>query len=322
MQTTIGNSITEAAHWLTHNALVAIPTETVYGLAARADMPEAIANIFNVKQRPSFNPLILHVANITHIERYAFVNALSKELIDTFMPGPFSILLPKKNNVSDIITAGSDLVAIRVSNHPVLQQLLLQVDFPLVAPSANMFGYVSPTNAEHVLQGLQGKIPYILDGGMSAIGVESTIVQVINEDSIIMHRYGAITLEDIQQRWPQVNIARASNSTIATPGQLKSHYATHIPLIVAQDVDVAIEMNKHKRIAILSFDMYYNNVPNIDQYILSEQGILAEAAQHLFATMRLLDQSHYDIIIAAIFPNIGIGMAINDRLYRAQAVFK
>ncbi len=322
MQTIVGNSVTEAAHWLSNNALVAIPTETVYGLAARADKPEAIAHIFNVKQRPTFNPLILHVASTSHIETYAFINALSQQLIDAFMPGPFSILLPKKSNVSDIITAGSDLVAIRVSNHPILQQLLAQIDFPLVAPSANMFGYVSPTNAEHVLQGLQGKIPYILDGGSSTIGVESTIVQVVNEDSIIMHRYGAITPEDIQQHLGQINIIKANKNIVATPGQLKSHYATHIPLIVAEDIDEAIEMHKQKKIAILSFDMYYNNVPKVDQYILSEQGILSEAAQHLFSTMRLLDQSHYDIIIAATFPNTGIGIAINDRLFRAQAVFK
>jgi L-threonylcarbamoyladenylate synthase len=322
MQTIIGNSIQEAAQWLTQGELVAIPTETVYGLAARADNPNAITKIFEVKQRPAFNPLILHLATIQDIYNYAFVNALSEALIKAFMPGPFSILVPKKNNVLDIITAGSNLVAIRISNHPVFQQLLATLPFPLVAPSANMFGYVSPTHAAHVLQGLRNKIPYILDGGVSNVGLESTIVQVVDEENIIMHRYGGITQEQIQGLFPKIHITKADNKTIATPGQLKSHYATAVPLVVAEDVVAAIELYKHKKMALISFNTHYQQLPMDDQYILSKNNNLSEAAQNLFATMRLLDQSDYDIIIAEVFPNEGIGKAINDRLHRAQAVFK
>jgi L-threonylcarbamoyladenylate synthase len=319
--TTISNAIKQAADYLCKGELVAIPTETVYGLAADATNIDAIAKIYEVKNRPSFNPLILHVGHKNDIEKYAEIDDLSAKLIEAFMPGPFTILLPKKNTVNDVITAGSRLVAIRMPNHPLLTQLLQVLPFPLVAPSANISGYVSPTNAQHVFDGLQNKIPFILDGGACNIGLESTIVAVNEMGEIIMHRLGAITEAAILAVLSNVTIKKADDNKIASPGQLKSHYATTTPLIIG-NINKLIETYKDKNIAILSFSESFCNVPPQNQYILSPTNNINEAASRLFGSMRFIDSLGYDAILTAYFPNDGIGMAINDRLNRAQAIYK
>jgi L-threonylcarbamoyladenylate synthase len=322
MQTIIGQSVAAAQELLQQNNIVGIPTETVYGLAANAESAEAIAKIFEAKQRPRFNPLIMHVATIAAIENYATLNNSASILAKAFMPGPFTLLLPKKETVLDIITAGSNKVAIRVPQHALLQELLQQLPFTLVAPSANSFGYVSPTTAAHVYNNLQGKIPYILDGGACTVGVESTIVEA-TDDTIIIYRNGGVTPTEIQTLLPNHKIIVATNSeTVATPGQLKSHYATHTPLRVSHNIAQEIANNTNKKIAILSFATTYSNLPLSQQYVLSPNGSLPEAATKLFAAMQFIDSLDYDIILAEVFPNEGIGLAINDRLQRAQAINK
>jgi L-threonylcarbamoyladenylate synthase len=318
--TATGTDINKAIALLDANEVVAIPTETVYGLAGNALNNAAIVKIFEAKNRPFFNPLILHLATIEQIEQYAILDDISKKLAHHFMPGPFTLLLNKKDNVPDLVTAGSNKVAIRIPNHPLTHQLLSQLNYPLAAPSANPFGYVSPVSATHVLQGLQGKIPYILDGGHCTVGVESTIVAVEN-GAVILHRAGGLAIEDIEQVIEKKLVIAAQQSKPQTSGQLKSHYATTTDLLQG-NIEELIALNQGKKIAILSFQKEYKNIDKQHQFILSPNGNLNEAAQNLFGTMRELDTMNYDIILAEVFPTKGLGLAINDRLKRAQVTEK
>lgn len=319
MQTIIGTDITRAAALLREDELVAIPTETVYGLAGNALHETAVVKIYEAKNRPRFNPLILHLADALQIERYALLDAIGSKLAGAFMPGPFTLLLPKKSNVPDLVTAGSDKVAIRVPDHALTRSLLALLDFPLAAPSANPFGYVSPTTAEHVMQGLGGKIPYILNGGSSQVGVESSIAEV-QEDTILLHRMGGVSAEMLTAATGLPVIIHNSSHAPSTPGQLKSHYATGTPLYKGNLTEL-IQKFAGKKIAIISFKDVYT-VPDARVFTLSPSGNLGEAAQKLFATMRNIDQMNVELILAEDFPDTGIGRAINDRLNRAQAIFK
>ena len=318
--TEIGTDINKAIHWLNSNETVAIPTETVYGLAANALNTNAVAKIFQAKNRPHFNPLIIHLPSVESISNYAIVDELSYKLAKELMPGAFTLLLPKKNNVPDMVTAGSNKVAVRVPNHTRAMELLSKINFPLAAPSANQFGYVSPVSAEHVYNGLQGKIPYILDGGNCNVGLESTIVEVLNED-VVLHRVGGVSIEKIEAVIGKKTIQPFLQNTPQTSGQLKSHYATKTPLLQG-NVNELIQKFLNKRIAIISFSTIYQNVDIQHQYLLSSSNNCLEAAQNLFTIMRNLDEKKYDIIIAEIFPNKDLGIAINDRLQKAQFVNK
>ncbi len=321
MQTITGTDIHEAARLLRKDEIVAIPTETVYGLAGNALHEKAVLKIYGAKNRPRFNPLIIHVADTAMIERYAYTDAVSSQLADAFMPGPFTLLLPKKDIVPDLVTAGSDKVAIRVPHHPLTSALLKALDFPLAAPSANPFGYVSPTSALHVLQGLEGKIPYILDGGPSQVGVESSIAEVL-PGKIILHRAGGISAEMIGAVCGlPVEYGTIHENQPETPGQLKSHYATHLPLYKG-DVPELLHTYQGKRIAVISFTTNYALQDGSVCFVLSPDGSLEKAARELFATMRKIDQMDIDLVLAEDFPDTGIGRAINDRLNRAQVLFK
>ena len=315
--TEIGADIERAVSLLQQKELVAIPTETVYGLAANALEPEAIVKIFEAKQRPFFNPLILHVASIKEISKYAELNSLSEKLAQLFMPGPLTLLLPKKEIVPDIVTSGSNKVAIRVPQHTITQNLLTKINFPIAAPSANPFGYVSPVTAEHVKAGLDGKISYILDGGDCSVGIESTIIEV-DEDQIILHRVGGLPIEQIEEAIGKKIMKKNPSKQPITSGQLKSHYATTTDLIHG-NLEELIKQYKTKNAAIISLNKYFINIKKENQFILSAVGDLNVAAQNLFKVMRDLDNLHFDIILADIFPNEGLGVAINDRLHRAQA---
>lgn len=319
MQTSITTNITEAITLLNNNEVVALPTETVYGLAGNALNNEAVAKIFEAKQRPHFNPLIVHVSSIQEIEKYAWVDEVSFKLATQFMPGPLTLLLPKKDTIPSLVTAGSNKVAIRVPAHPIMQQILQQLNFPLAAPSANTFKYVSPVTAQHVYKTLKGKIPLIIDGGTSQVGLESTIIEVQNED-IILHRVGGLAIETIEQ-FIQKKLIKPSSQLIQTAGQLKSHYATHTPLYVG-NVNELIQKHLGKKIAIIVLNTYYQQVPTENHFLLSVNGSLTQAAQHLFSTLQLVDEQHFDVILAEEFPSTGLGIAINDRLNRAQAIFK
>lgn len=314
MTTRIGNDINTALHFLQQGDVVAIPTETVYGLAADALDPDAVLRIFEVKQRPFFDPLIIHVHTKDVVNRY--VTHIPKKaalLMERHCPGPITFLLPKKEIIPDIVTSGLDTVAIRIPDHPMTLRLLQAFDGPLAAPSANPFGYISPTTAQHVYDQLQGKLPYILDGGPTGIGVESTIVG-FEEDAVIVYRTGGLAVEAIEAIVGKVTIETNESSDPKSPGMLKSHYAPKKELLF--DVD---DLPLGKRIGAIAFDAYVSGIPASDQILLSPRGDLHEAARHLFAAMRQMDDSDVDLIVAVRFPDRGLGLAINDRLKRAAA---
>jgi L-threonylcarbamoyladenylate synthase len=321
MQTQIGTDIFLAIDYLKQGEVVAIPTETVYGLAANALDEEAVLKIYEAKQRPRFNPLILHLPSFEKFSRYAReIPDNCRKLADRFSPGPLTFLLPKQDTVPDLVTAGSEKVAIRIPSHPVALMLLQELDFPLAAPSANPFGYVSPVTAQHVFDGLQGRIPYILDGGPCSIGLESTIIGFEGEE-IILYRHGAIPQESIEEVTGMRVRQMEHTVQVDTPGQLKSHYAPRIPLWVG-DVDSLMQVHHGKKMAVISFSKRYIYPEPAYQFILSPSADFHEAARNLFKVLRQIDSLDADIILAERFPEAGLGRAINDRLQRAQAVFK
>jgi L-threonylcarbamoyladenylate synthase len=319
MTTTIGTDISIAAALLKNDELVAVPTETVYGLAGNALSENAIAKIYAAKNRPQFNPLIMHLPSLESILLYAQVNEEILNVLKHFMPGPFTVLLPKKMNVPDLLTAGSNKVAVRIPAHELTQQLLAAVQFPLAAPSANPSGYISPVSAQHVYEGLNGKIAYILDGGECTVGIESTIAEIQNNE-IIVHRLGGLSLEEIKTKSGLNVRIETQHDKPTTSGQLKSHYAPNTPLYVG-DIEKRIAENKDKKIAVISFHTTYKG-NNISNYILSEKKDFTEAASKLFKVLRETDNGEYNVILAEKFPEEHLGPAINDRLNRAQEIYK
>jgi L-threonylcarbamoyladenylate synthase len=319
--TEIGTNLEEAVQHLLQGELVSIPTETVYGLAADALNPIAVAKIFSVKNRPSFNPLIMHFASIEEIEQYTTnFHGLAYEIASQFMPGPISILLSRDvEKVPDIVCAGLPQVAVRIPQKKLTLSLIEMLGRPLCAPSANKSGYVSPTSAKHVYVEMQGLLPYILDGGPAQVGLESTIIEVI-EDKVYCHRQGGLALEEIEAfTGEKVHYAIPHHAKPSASGQLKSHYATNTPLYHGEPSRL-IAQNHGRRIAVISFQKKYSQ--DVDTFILSEKGNLEEAAHQLFKVLRDLDTMNYDMIVAEIFPQSGLGLAINDRLHRAQEVMK
>lgn len=314
----IGTDINHAAHLLKEGKLVAIPTETVYGLAGNALDEQAVTQIFAVKNRPTFDPLIVHTDSIHKVKKLVQQMPITAlDLANHFWAGALTLLLPKRELIPDLVTSGSPLVAVRIPNHPLTLQLLSSLDFPLAAPSANPFGYISPTTAQHVEAQLGDKIPYIIDGGACILGLESTIVGF--EGGIpTIYRKGGISIEAIEQVIGEVQVKEHSSSNPQAPGMLKSHYAPRIPLVLG-DLVKLIQKNKRKRLGVLSFQKYHLGVPIHHQLILSKQGDMAEAAQNLFAAMRQLDTMDIDMIVAELLPERELGRAINDRLRRAAA---
>jgi L-threonylcarbamoyladenylate synthase len=314
MKTIVGKDIDFAIQLLKSGELVAIPTETVYGLAANALDSIAVAKIFEAKNRPTFNPLIIHLPNFEAVKPYVSnIPDLAVTLANAFSPGPISFLLPKSSLVPDIVTAGSEFVVVRIPNHPLTLELLNCVDFPLAAPSANPFGYVSPVNATHVYEGLSSKIPYILDGGDCSVGLESTIVGFEN-NNVIIHRLGGVSVEDIYHCTGKMPVLSLLHRQPQTPGQLKSHYAPKTPLYLG-DVENNLDRFKSEKLAVISLKKLYKHQG--ESYVLSRSGNLAEAAAQLFTVLREIDNSDSTVILAEKFPDEGLGKAINDRLERA-----
>jgi L-threonylcarbamoyladenylate synthase len=312
----IGSDITQVKALLEGGKVVAIPTETVYGLAGNALDVTAVAQIFSVKKRPTFDPLIVHTHSFESLKLFVReIPEQARALAEAFWPGPLTLLLPKKDIIPDLVTSGLDRVAVRVPNHPLTLQLLKSIDFPLAAPSANPFGYISPTTAQHVADQLGNDIEYILDGGAAEVGVESTIVGWENGIATIM-RVGGLSIEAIEKVIGTVQAQAVSSSNPAAPGMLKSHYAPTIPMREG-NIEALIQEYPSKKIAVLSFQKAYPAV--YKNYILSESGNVTEAAQRLFAAMRELDNSDADIILTEFVPAVGLGKAINDRLKRACA---
>lgn len=321
MVTKLGTSIEEAAKWLMNNDVVAIPTETVYGLAGNALNEEAVLKIFKAKNRPYFNPLIVHTYHWKAISGYvSFVPKEAEIIASHFSPGPVTFLLEKHNTIPDLVTAGFNKVAIRIPNHLLTLSLLKELPFPLAAPSANRFGYVSPTTAAHVQEGLNGFIPYILDGGPCSIGLESTIID-FEEGEVIIRRSGGISAEAIAEViGKQVHIRTHANEHPVAPGQLKSHYATNTPLYIG-NTDRLIPAFKGQKVAVIDFGK--TTVSHADfRFNLSEEGNMDEAARNLFMVMRQADSCGAAVILATTLPENGIGAAINDRLKRAEHTSK
>jgi L-threonylcarbamoyladenylate synthase len=314
----IGKDISQAKSLLEQGQLVGIPTETVYGLAGNALNPDAVAKIFATKNRPVFDPLILHTSALERVHEFVIEIPFPLDLLAAkFWPGPLTLLLPKKGIVPDLVTSGLDTVAVRVPNHPLTQQLLSELDFPLAAPSANPFGYISPTKASHVEDQLGEKIAYILDGGDCEVGLESTIVG-IEEGKVTVYRLGGLDLNAIKEVAGEVNVMTHSTSNPKSPGMLKSHYSPTKPFILG-NLEVLISEYSKKGIpfAVLSFHQTFSSINHAKQIQLSKVGDLNEAAKNLFAAMRTLDTMDVSVILSELLPEDGLGRAINDRLRRA-----
>lgn len=297
----------EAASLLQEGALVAFPTETVYGLGGDATNDTAVARIFEAKERPSFNPLIVHVADIEAAKNIAVFDDMSLRLAGAFWPGPLTLVLPLRPQaeIAPLVTAGLESIALRIPEHPVAQSLLEAFGGPIAAPSANPSGKVSPTRAEHVIQGLSGRIEAVLDGGACPVGLESTIIGLVDAPALL--RPGGLPLEDIEECIGSKLSYGGDSSTPTAPGQLTSHYAPQMPIRLNASTASSDEV-------LLGFG------PDCAKSTLnlSETGDLVEAAANLFHFLREIDGCGQKIAVSPI-PEKGLGRAINDRLRRAAA---
>jgi L-threonylcarbamoyladenylate synthase len=310
-----GVDLEKAKALLKKGELVAIPTETVYGLAANALDANAVAKIFTVKNRPHFDPLIVHVADLDSAQ--AYVEPIPQQaylLASLFWPGPLTIVLKKKDLIPHLVTSGMETVGIRCPDHSLARQLLQELPFPLAAPSANPFGYVSPTRPEHVNEQLGDKIQYILDGGPCTVGIESTIVG-FDRGAPVVYRLGGLSLEKIESVLGKVRVQDHSTSNPRTPGQLESHYAPAKRVILGNIQELLQKYPAHCS-GLLTFKDDFNS-PH--QFILAPNGTVEEAAKNLFAALRHFDKINVDVVLAELVPEAGVGRAINDRLRRAAA---
>jgi L-threonylcarbamoyladenylate synthase len=312
-----GTDIHKACNLLMEGRLVAIPTETVYGLAGDALNERAILKIFETKNRPSFDPLIIHVHAASAALNYTGTpEPPLAALMDACWPGPLTVLLRKKPAISPLVTSGSDLVAVRVPDHPLALDLLKEFGRPLAAPSANPFGYISPTRPEHVQKQLGDRIDYILDGGPCRLGLESTIVG-FEDGHVVVHRVGALPVETITQIAGSTILRLNQSGNPLAPGQLKSHYAPLKKLQLVNDL-LKVPEQTLNRASVICFGMQ-PATQAVHTYNLSAASDLNEAALHLFHFLRLADEDDSDSVLAMPVPDHGIGRAINDRLRRAAA---
>ncbi len=311
-------AISRALACLRAGEVVALPTETVYGLAADALSPEAVVKIFETKERPRFDPLIVHLPEHAWLPRVSIIGAdatgLVEKLIENFWPGPLTILLPKTNLIPDIVTAGLTTVAVRMSAHPVFSAVVREFDRPLAAPSANRFGRISPTSATHVFEELSGRIPLIVDGGAADHGVESTIVSV-QKNRLTILREGPVTREQLAE-FAEVNWGTENKARPEAPGGLPSHYAPRTPLTVVDDIS-AVTVPHGQRYGALLWSSAPFPRTFVESRRLSTTSDLREAAANLFRELRELDRAGLECIVAEATPESGLGAAIMDRLRRA-----
>lgn len=314
----ISKDIAKAASLLKKNELVAIPTETVYGLAGNIYSEEAINAIFETKKRPTFNPLIVHIASLNQLSEVAAnIPEKAKLLAKAFWPGPLTLVLPKADNIPNTITANKPTVAVRVPNHPVTLELLRQLPFPLAAPSANPFNRISPTKPEHVEAYFKNNIKLILDGGACKKGIESTIIG-FQDNQPIIYRLGATPIEAIEAVIGKTTIKNINKNTPQAPGMLAKHYAPTTKTILSTNVLKTIKVHKGKRIGLLLFSDTINFEGIAHQILLSKAKNLEEAASKLYDALHQLDTKNLDLIIAEKHPENGLGKSINDRLKRAS----
>ena len=317
-----------AARIMREGEVVALPTETVYGLGAVAFDPEAVAGVFEAKDRPSFDPLIVHIAGVRDLGRVAVVPAevedIVRQLAKAFWPGPLTMVLPKHEDVPDLVTSGLSTVAVRVSKHEVMRYLTRELG-PIAAPSANRFGRISPTSAGAVLRELDGRIPLVVDGGACSDGLESTIIAVEPGEKrpiLRLLRPGPVTREELQKFGKVPKVRRVTDDRPEAPGGLDSHYAPEVPVLLHESPD-KFEPEDGKRYALLSYrgdpgDGYLQMHDWVRLEILSPgKGKLAEAAVRFFHALRSLDVEGVDAIVAEPVSDVGLGSAIMDRLRRA-----
>ena len=317
IQTEIGTDLKKAKLLLDATEIISIPTETVYGLAANGKNPLAIAKIYVAKKRPLSNPLILHYKDA--YSAFQDVTKIPKEaelLAEKFWPGPLTILLPKKKSIPDAVTSGSPRVAIRVPSHELCLSLLNTLDYPIAAPSANLYGRISPTSPAHVHEQLNSRIPYILDGGTCEKGIESTIIG-FEDDNVCIYRLGSTSVEAIEaciQKKVQINNKTEGKQKPQASGMVKHHYAPNTAMFSIAE--------KHKEkdfsnCGFIGFDTLDPDFPGENQFLLSENGNLDAAAKELYRSFHIMDVKKFKSIYIEFMPESGIGSAINDRIKRA-----
>ncbi|MCM8537758.1 MAG: L-threonylcarbamoyladenylate synthase [Lentisphaeraceae bacterium] len=308
-------NLSKAGELIRQGELVSFATETVYGLGANALNPEACEKIFKAKNRPHYDPLIVHLASVDQVDDICKeMPTKAQQAAEAFWPGSLTMILPKKDVVPDSITANLDTVAVRIPNHPVALGLLQNAKVPIAAPSANPFGYLSPTTAAHVEEQLGDKLQIILDGGECDCGVESTIIDFTTEPPELL-RFGGISQEQIESVCGKINLGKPVLERPLAPGQLASHYSPNTELIILKEGESAKETDG--KVGFLKFGDQNLNI-NVDQTEeVSLDGNLEEAAHNLFSALHKLDDSNLDVIYAYEFPDKGIGRAIMDRLKKA-----
>ena len=308
-------SVSEAARLLKEGEVVAIPTETVYGLAGNAFEPKALAKIFAAKERPTFDPLIVHIADIAQLTDIAKdIPDSAYKLAEAYWPGPMTIILPKKDCIPDLCTSALPSVAVRFPSHPIAQAIIKESGLPLAAPSANLFKHVSPTTAEHVAAQLADRIAGIVDGGPCSVGVESSIISLVGEPTVM--RPGAITPEMFKAILGEVKIKESTSKPgqpMLAPGQCDTHYRPQVPLYYGE-VPAGYTLPEHT--VRIAFGSQAGPIPATVN--LSATGDMVEATSKLYAFMHDLDKSEYNLILVDPIPNTGVGMALNDRLKRAS----
>jgi L-threonylcarbamoyladenylate synthase len=321
-------AIDEAAKWLLKNEVVAFPTETVYGLGGNAFSEEAIKKIFEAKGRPNDNPLIIHIANLTQLSRVVSnIPEKARRLIDAFWPGPLTLVLPKGRQVAPSVTANLETVAVRMPSHPVAIRLIEKTDLPLAAPSANLSGKPSPTSARHVYEDLRGRVPGIIDGGLTGVGVESTVLDCTLDKFMIL-RPGGVTKEQLEEiTGEEVLLDPAlieSGQAPKSPGMKYTHYAPNAPLhIIEGSMEYFLKVingyqNKGRKVGLLISDEFAAEIGDVGViFPYGTKNNIQLIAQKLYEGLRFFNETEVDVILAEPVPDKGIGQAIMNRLEKA-----
>ncbi|MFD2655748.1 L-threonylcarbamoyladenylate synthase [Gracilibacillus thailandensis] len=317
-------SLIKAAQLLNEQEVVAFPTETVYGLGADATSEVAVSKIFKAKGRPSDNPLIVHVHDPSQIQHYVTeISTMAQQLIEHFMPGPFTIILPSNGTVADTVTAGLDTVGIRIPDHPIGRALIQEANLPLAAPSANLSGKPSPTTAEHVYQDLYGRIAGIIDGGATGVGLESTVVDATGDIPVIL-RPGGVTKQQIEQVAGQVELTGSlKENQPKSPGMKYTHYEPDAPLVLIDGDQRFFQkhINKFqqegKKVGIIASKPLVDQLQAAIRYNCGSRDDLSQVAANLYYGLRYFNDTDVDIILAETYPQEGIGDAIMNRLTKA-----
>ena len=326
------NAISEAVKILNNGGLVAFPTETVYGLGGDATNPDAARRIFEAKGRPSDNPLIIHLSEPRDAEKYTFTNEVYYKLAEKFMPGPLTVILKSKDNIPLQTRGGLDTVAVRCPINEVARALIGSFGKPIAAPSANLSGSPSPTSAKHVIDDMFGRIDMIIDGGECEIGLESTIVKIEDDGSLVLLRPGRITVDELACIAP-VSVASAVTQDLKigeiaiSPGMKYRHYAPKSPLVLldgdSSEILSYISNGNNNKIAVLCYDedvsLYEKTLGNVYLYPFGRRDNISDQAKHLFSILREVDKENFDVIYAPVPSMNGIGLALYNRMIRAAA---